>query len=49
MSNRFPPPRYLKQIEDILQEEWYKVPLQTVKILIPVHSKDCGRIESKVV
>jgi hypothetical protein len=28
--NRFPRPTSLKQLEDVLQEEWYKIPLQTV-------------------
>jgi hypothetical protein len=27
--NRFPPPKSLKQLEDVLQEEWYKIPLET--------------------
>jgi hypothetical protein len=31
--HRFPPPSYLKQLEDILQEEWYKIPLNTVQNL----------------
>jgi hypothetical protein len=31
--NRFPPPTSLKQLEDVLQEEWYKIPLQTVQNL----------------
>jgi hypothetical protein len=26
--NRFPPPASLKQHEDVLQEEWYKIPLE---------------------
>jgi hypothetical protein len=33
VRNRFPPPRSLKQIEDILREEWYKIPLETVQNL----------------
>jgi hypothetical protein len=31
--NRFPPPTSLKQLADVLQEEWYKIPLQTVQNL----------------
>jgi hypothetical protein len=31
--NRFPSPTSLKQHEDVLQEEWYKIPLETVQIL----------------
>jgi hypothetical protein len=29
--NRWPPPTSLKQLEDVLQEEWHNIPLQTVK------------------
>jgi hypothetical protein len=39
VRSRFPPPISLKQLEDVLQEEWYKIPLETVKILVEVHSK----------
>jgi hypothetical protein len=48
MRNRFPPPTSLKQLEDVFQEEWYKVLLETVQNLYRVHSKkDCGCIEVK--
>jgi hypothetical protein len=30
---RFPPPTSLKQLEDVLQEEWYKIPLETIQNL----------------
>jgi hypothetical protein len=33
LGNGFPPPTSLKQLEDILQEEWYKIPLETVQNL----------------
>jgi hypothetical protein len=33
MRNRFPPPTSLQQFEDVLQEEWHKIPLQTVQNL----------------
>jgi hypothetical protein len=33
MRNRFPPPTPLKQLEGDLQEEWYKIPLETVQSL----------------
>jgi hypothetical protein len=33
MRNRFPPATSLKQLEDVLQEEWHKIPLQTVQNL----------------
>jgi hypothetical protein len=29
VGNRFPPPTYLKQLEDVLREEWYKILLDT--------------------
>jgi hypothetical protein len=31
--NRFPTPTPVKQLEDVLQEERYKIPLETVQIL----------------
>jgi hypothetical protein len=31
VRNRFPPPTSLKQSQDVLQEEWYKIPLETVQ------------------
>jgi hypothetical protein len=31
MRNRLPPPTSLKQLEDVLQEELYKIPLETVQ------------------
>jgi hypothetical protein len=33
MRNIFPPPTSLKQLEDVLQEEWYKIPLESVQNL----------------
>jgi hypothetical protein len=30
VRNRFPPPTSLKQLEDFLQNKWYKIPLETV-------------------
>jgi hypothetical protein len=33
VRNRFPPPTSLKQLEDVLKEEWYTVPLPTVQNL----------------
>jgi hypothetical protein len=33
VRNRFPPPTSLKQLEDVLQEEWDKIPLETVQNL----------------
>jgi hypothetical protein len=31
VRNRFPPPTSLKHLEDALQEEWCKIPLETVQ------------------
>jgi hypothetical protein len=31
VRSRFPPPTSLKQLEHVLQEEWYKIPLETVQ------------------
>jgi hypothetical protein len=33
VRSRFPHPTSLKQFEDVLQEEWYKIPLHTVRNL----------------
>jgi hypothetical protein len=33
VRNRFPPPTSLKQLEDVLPEEWRKIPLETVQNL----------------
>jgi hypothetical protein len=33
VRNRFPPPTSLKQLEDVLEEEWYKILLETVQNL----------------
>jgi hypothetical protein len=33
VRNRFPVPASIKQLEDILREEWYKIPLETVQNL----------------
>jgi hypothetical protein len=41
VRNRFPPQTSLKQLEDVLQEEWYKIPRDCSE-LVRVHSKDRG-------
>jgi hypothetical protein len=33
VRSRFPPPTSLKQLEDVLQKDWYKIPLETVQNL----------------
>jgi hypothetical protein len=40
--NRFPPATSLKQLEDVLQEEWYKIPLETVQNLYNAISRRIG-------
>jgi hypothetical protein len=46
VRNRFPPPTFLKKLEDVLQEEWYTIPLRDCSKLARVHSKkDCGCTE----
>jgi hypothetical protein len=30
VRNRLPPPTTVKQLEDVIQGEWYKIPLETV-------------------
>jgi hypothetical protein len=45
VRNRFPPPTSLKQLEHVLQEECYKIPLETPQKLAWVHlKKDRGCI-----
>jgi hypothetical protein len=34
MRKRFPPPTSLKQLEDVLQDDWYKIPLETIRNLL---------------
>jgi hypothetical protein len=31
MRSRFPPPSSLSELEDVLHEEWYSIPLQTIQ------------------
>jgi hypothetical protein len=33
VRNRLPPPTTVKQLEGVLQEEWYRIPLETVQNL----------------
>jgi hypothetical protein len=33
VRNRFPPPTSLQQLEDVLQEKWYNIPLETAQSL----------------
>jgi hypothetical protein len=42
--NRFPPPTSLKQLEDILQEEWYEFPLVAVENLYESISKNISAV-----
>jgi hypothetical protein len=37
-----------KEVEDVRQEEWYKIPLENRSKLVRIHSKkDCSCIEGK--
>ena len=31
MRSRFPPPSSLNELEDVLHEEWYSIPLETIQ------------------
>jgi hypothetical protein len=31
VRNSFPPPAFPKQLEHVLQEEWYEIPLETAQ------------------
>jgi hypothetical protein len=33
VRSRFPPPKSLKQLEEVFQQEWYKIPLEPVENL----------------
>jgi hypothetical protein len=33
LRNRFRPPTSVKELEDVLQEEWYEIPLQPLQNL----------------
>jgi hypothetical protein len=46
VRNRFPSPISLKQLADVLQEEWYKISLQTVHIRVHF-KKDCTILKAK--
>jgi hypothetical protein len=46
--NRFPPPTSLRQLEDVLQEEWYKILLETVQNLyMSIPRRNYGCTEGK--
>jgi hypothetical protein len=50
VRNRFPPPKPLKHLEDILIEIWYKIPLETVQNLCESIPIDIAAVlEAKVV
>jgi hypothetical protein len=44
VRNRFPPPTSL--LEDVL-EEWYKIPLETYRLVQVHYKQDCSCIEGK--
>jgi hypothetical protein len=48
--NIFPPPTMLKQLEGVLQEEWYKIPLGTVQNLCEsIPRRTANVLEARVV
>jgi hypothetical protein len=44
VRNRFPPPTSLKQLEDVPQEELYKIPLQTVRNLYEIIPRETASV-----
>jgi hypothetical protein len=49
VRNRFPPSTSLKQLEDVLQEEWYKIPLETIQNLYePIPKRIVAVLKGKV-
>jgi hypothetical protein len=49
LRNRFPPPTFLKQLEDVLHDEWYKILLQTVQNLYESIPRTVVVMKAKVV
>jgi hypothetical protein len=49
VRSRFPSPASLKQLEDVLQEEWYKIPLETVQNLYESIPRTTVVLNAKVV
>jgi hypothetical protein len=49
VRTRFQPQTSLNQLEDVLQEEWYKIPLQTVQNLYEIISRSVAALKAKVV
>jgi hypothetical protein len=47
MRNIFPPPTSLKLFEDVLQGEWYKIPLETTKNLYETIRKITAVLKAK--
>jgi len=47
VSDRFPPPSSLKQLEDVLREELYSIPLQTIQNLWVYSKKETSCITRK--
>jgi hypothetical protein len=51
MRNRFPPPTSRKELEGVLQEEWCKIPPETIQNLyeamprrtVAISVKDCAQ------
>jgi hypothetical protein len=50
VRNRFPTPKSLKQLEDVLHEEWYKILLETVQNLCAsIQRRAAAVLKAKVV
>jgi hypothetical protein len=48
VTNRFPLPTLLKQLENVPQEEFYEILPHTVELVEAHSKKDCGCIEGKM-
>jgi hypothetical protein len=48
VRNRFPPPTSLNQLGDVLEEEWYNIPVETVQNLYdPIPRKIAAVLKEK--
>jgi hypothetical protein len=44
VRNRFPPPTSLQQLEEVIEEEWYKIPLENVQNLYEVIARRAAAV-----
>jgi hypothetical protein len=47
VRSRFLPPTPLKQLEEVLQEEWYKIPLEAVQNLYESIQRTAALLKAK--